>query len=142
MHLSCALVLLLFTTSIITASHMSCNECLKLSKSLEIALLEQDRLLHAKHAPEGQHIRIGRKIDFRTEKDVDVVLDAWCDDASHHQDKRHDALHQACIGLLSLHRMTISNHILQEGWHHVRSMLCVDLTGACRAHELYDSGEL
>lgn len=140
-----ALVTLLSTLLANATAHLPCSQCLQLSKSLEFALLEQDHTLHEQHAPPGQHIRVGRKIEFRTEKDVDAVLDDWCDTASTSRQGstvRHDALHEACMGLLSLHRITLSNHILDQGWHQLRSTLCVDLVGACRAHELYDSGEL
>lgn len=114
-----------------------CMPCLQLSKSLEHALLQQERASQ----PE-QQARLGRSVTFHTEHEVDAALDAWCNDASAHEGVRHKALHAACTTILANHRTAISNHLLDQGWRSVRSMLCVDVTRACHPHELYDSGEL
>lgn len=102
-------------------------------------MLLQERTAQA--APE-QQARLGRSVAFRTERDVDAALDTWCEGASAHAGVRHEALHTACTTILANHRDTISNHLLDEGWRSVRSMLCVDVTQACQPHALYDSGEL
>lgn len=134
-----ALLLLLLTTQT-TAAHIPCSSCLQLSKSLEHAMLQQER--QRAHTPPEQQARLGRSVPFRSEHDVDAVLDTWCHEASAHGGVRLEALHRACTSILTAHREAVSNHLLDQGSRSVRSILCVDLTHACQAHELYDSGEL
>lgn len=133
------LVLFLWLLLAGTSSAIPCSSCLQLSKSLEHTMLLQERTAHT---TSEQQSRLGRSVAFRTEHDVDAALDAWCEGASAPAGVRHEALHTACTTILTTHRHAISNHLLDEGWRSVRSMLCVDVTHACQPHELYDSGEL
>ena len=50
--------------------------------------------------------------------------------------------HARCCRIIAQHRDALENGIYADGMEHARHLLCMDLTHACGAHDLYDSGEL
>lgn len=44
--------------------------------------------------------------------------------------------------VIPAHRESLEERLYEDGFLHIRDLLCADLVRACSGHELFDSGEL
>ncbi|KAK9845436.1 hypothetical protein WJX81_006402 [Elliptochloris bilobata] len=120
---------------------LSCETCLRLADLLRIQLAK----LEPEDTTEPTDVLVGevqprrRLIHPRSETQIFKTLDGLCDQAS---ERLGEQLGDACKRVIPKHREELEERIYEDGFLHVRDLLCADLAHACTGHELFDSGEL
>ncbi|CAK0750638.1 hypothetical protein CVIRNUC_002006 [Coccomyxa viridis] len=118
---------------------LSCEECIAISKVLEIELAKQEPDTQPVDDLVGEIRPRRRMLHPRSEMQIFAVLDRLCEVVTTKLGEHYTV---PCQRVIAQHRDALENGIYADGLEHTRHLLCMDVVPACGAHSLYDSGEL